>query len=270
MDKKEKKYREKEYKALIKELSLSPEQVSYLLTQYTDEDCIIGIHNAKYIPRDNFFKTGLRNYTSMDEESNDLSNTVNYSDNLWTLLAYCNLNNESSDNISVILKIPKKVIEKEQGIFERLPDEYYGIPSQFIVGAFENGQVFDNENYDKYYNNENAIKEGENFKVIYNNKIENADLFTKQYNKANETIKDRIKRFFKKITGKNKQEQLLLNSGKDTKQIEESTNYKSKAEAFRESLAVPTNGNNNVKRIEEKNIDKENDKQKDDKNELEL
>ena len=265
MDKREKN-RRSEFKELSKKLELTPDQVSFLLTQYGDEDCVIGIHNTWGIGHQAFFNTGLRNQTSMYEESNNLTNTVNYSDNLWTLLAYSNLNQKVPDNLSILLKIPKKVLEEKQGIFEKLPDGFHGIPTQFIVGAFGDGKVFKNENYDKNYYNENATKIEDGLPLHYFEKEKDTNLFIDEYNKSQYTFKDIIKRFIRKITGKDKEEMLLLNSGEENEKTNESVSYKNKAAEFRQKQYDSINENDIVKKYEEEN--RENNKGKDDENEL--
>ena len=266
MDKTEKN-RRSEFRELSKKMNLTPDQVSFLLTQYADEDCVIGIHNTRGIGHETFFDTGLRNQTSMYDESNDLTNTVNYSDNLWTLLAYSNLNQNVPGNLSILLKIPKKVLEKENGIFEKLPDGFHGIPTQFIVGAFEGENVFENENYDKNYYNENAIKIEDNTKFHYFEKEKDTKLFMEEYNKSQNSVKDIIKRFIRKITGKDKEEHFLLNSGEEIQEIDENTTHKNKAAEFRKQQYNPINENDIIKKHEEE-MKRENNKEKDIGNEL--
>lgn len=89
MDKKGKKQVRKQFRELIKNLDLTPDQVAFLLTQYADEDFVIGIHNTR-AGYENILNAGLRNQNSQYQNTNEIANTVNYNDSLWPLLLYAN------------------------------------------------------------------------------------------------------------------------------------------------------------------------------------
>lgn len=145
----------KAFKSMIDNKTISEQQENYLKNLYADEDSIIGIHKTGTF--ESIFENGLHNYTSMDKASNDLSNTVMYSDLLPVLISYSSgANNDERYPTSIILKIPKKVFNKEQGIFETLKDNTHGIPSEFIACAFENGKIIENPLYNKEYISDKA------------------------------------------------------------------------------------------------------------------
>lgn len=246
MDKKQLKQRKKEYRKLAAELNLTSEQIAFLLAQYTDNDCIIGIHNTIY-GYENIFRVGLYNQNSSGLNTAELSNTVNYNDSLDALLKYINMQQELESGQSIILKIPKKVFEQDQGIYEKLPDGVYGIPSEFIVGTFENKEIIKNEKYDKSYNNPNADKNNPSEHVIYCNKLEQADLFMEEYNRVHTSLKSRFKNFIQKFTQRKKDNQLLLESGEveDKEHIDE----KSRAELYKKQYANPINEKEIIKKM---------------------
>lgn len=257
MDKREKKELRKDYRKLIKDLNLTPDQVAFLLTQYVDEDFIIGIHNtmAGY---DNIFKQGLRNQNSQYKNTDELANTINYNDKIWTLLAYANLQQSVGYRQSIILKIPKKVFSQEQGIFEELPDGFYGIPSQFIVGAFEDGQVIENEKYDREYSNPEAGKISQGESVVYRNKQERADLFMEEYNRFYNSRRSRFSKFIKRIFGGKKEKTLMLESGEEQEKEndEEKVDEKSRAAKYREEYRNPIDEQSIIKRVKEDSAEK--------------
>ncbi|MBR0350453.1 MAG: hypothetical protein IJH76_01290 [Clostridia bacterium] len=246
MDKKQLKHMKREYKKLAKELSLTSEQVSFLLEQYMDSDYVIGIHNTS-ISYESFFEAGLHNQTSTGQDSHELSNTINYNDLIYALLLYVNSQQQTKNGQSLIVKIPKKVFENEQGIFEKLPDGIYGIPSQFIVGSIGNGDVIENEKYDPAYNNPNAEKSELSEHVQYWDKQEQADLFFGAYKKVHSSLKDKFVSFIKRITGQKKEDKLLLGSGKhiepkiEEHSAEEIETEKTEAELFRKRISYQIN-----------------------------
>ena len=173
----------------------------------------MGIHNTSISEYESFFEKGLYNQTSMGKDTDELSNTVMYSDNFMSLMAYPNGDGEKRGETAIILKIPKKVFTHQQGIFETLPDGRYGIPTQFILGAFQNGEVVTNERYDKQYESDIAIKCED--RINMQDKELHAQTFRKVY--ASKRRKDKIINFIKRITGR-KQKQLSLPEGEKSRE----------------------------------------------------
>ena len=145
------------YKNMLDNVDINEEQVEYLINLYSDEDCIVGIHNSEFVEPESFFEDGLYNYNDLNMKKEDLSNTVYYNDLLPPLLMYPSGGN-TRGGTAILLKIPKDVFEKKQGIFEDLNDNMYGIPPQFIVGAFYEGKILENEKYDRVYSSRRGGK----------------------------------------------------------------------------------------------------------------
>ena len=143
------------YKSLLESISATDEQIHFIEEQFADESSVVGIHNT-YFEHKNFFDVGLRNYNSDYKNTNDLTNTVMYNTNLAVLLCYPNGDGIKREKTAIILKIPKEVFEHKQGIFQNLKDKTYGIPPEYIVGAFEDGKVIKNPSYNRDYNNKEA------------------------------------------------------------------------------------------------------------------
>ena len=228
MDKKlQKKYREltREY---IGHLCATDDQIEYLIKQFSDEDCVIGIHNTG-ISYENIFKVGLYNQTDGMENSEDLTNTVNYSNLLPVLAMYPNGDGKKRGKTAIILKIPNEVFTHEQGIFEQLQDGCYVIPTQFIVGAFMDGDIIENPNYQKGYENPDAIVcQDPDYCLYDSNKSIQVEVFRKEQKRYRNSLKSRITRFLEKIK-----------SGKDLKKLpptEEIEESKSGSEEYREAL----------------------------------
>lgn len=200
-----KKYRELT-REFVEHVCATDEQLEYLIKQYSDTDCVLGIHNTE-VDYDNIFKVGLQNQTDMGVNADDIANTVYYSKILCSLAMYPNGDGEKRGRTAIIVKIPKKVFTHEQGIFETLPDGSYFIPTQYIVGAFSEGTVVDNPNYQKGYNNPEAIKCDD---PDYNNndvdKPIQIEAFKKEYKryKSGSIIK-RVANFIERIKGRKKQ-----------------------------------------------------------------
>jgi hypothetical protein len=183
-------------------------QLDFLIEQYGDTDCVVGIHNT-YVEHENFFKVGLRNQTDLYQNSDDLSNTVYYSKMLVTLSIYPNGDGQKREQTAIILKIPKKVFTHEQGIFEKLPDGSYGIPSQYIVGAFSDGKVIENEKYEKGYNNPEAVKCSDpDYVARDNNEAIQIEAFKIEYQKYKNSIRTKIAKMLEDFKNRSKQAKL--------------------------------------------------------------
>ena len=186
-----------------KGVDATEEQLKFLTEHFKDVDYIIGIHNT-YIPPDDILKNGLHNYTSVYNKTNEITNTVMYSGQLISLAMYPNGDGNKREETAIILKIPKDVLMQKQGIFEVLPDGKYGIPSQFILGAFQDGKVIENPKYDKGYNNPNAEfcrKEANIYEFDRNLQI---DAFWAEYEAWEKSIKNKIGKFIQKLKQGNK------------------------------------------------------------------
>lgn len=242
MNKKELKDLKKSYKHTIKNMDATSKQAIFLLNQYQDEECIIGIHNT-FQDHEYFFESGLHNYTSLNQPSTDLSNTVMYSDNLRSLMPYPNGDGKKRGNTAIILKIPKKVFSHEQGIFETLSDGYHGIPPEFIVAAFQHGEIIPNEKYDKNYYSENAIKCIDT--IHLQDRALHSKAFQETYNahyKEKNSWKNRFLNFIANL--KNNKNTLSLPSGKEPSHA----TTKDARHAFLAELRknTPTNINPNI------------------------
>lgn len=200
---------EKYYKRVLKSVDATDEQINYLLTQYVDEKYIIGIYNTE-LDYSIFFEDGI--YDEENQEIEQISNIVMYSENLENLLIYPNGDGKKREKTAIILKIPKKVFSKEQGIIEKLENGRFGIPKEYIIAAFCNGKVIKNNKYDKYYNSEMSLKCKDQMPIEMNKKLE-ADIFKKAYSKSNTKIFSMIISIFKSNT-RNKGI-LLLSDGRN-------------------------------------------------------
>ena len=211
-------------------ISATQEQVKFLMDIYKDEDSIIGIHNtiADY---KSIFEHGLYNYTSSDNKTADLSNTVMYSDCFSELVAYSNGNNELKEDTSILLKIPKEVFLHERGIFEKLQNDSYGIPPQYICAAFNKGRIIENPAYDKSYYSVDAEKCNDT--ITFLDKKINLKVF-KQCYYDHKNIFSKIKDFIKSFQKKPK----LLEAPKNTNKIEVNVSKNSKIENFKNNLHV--------------------------------
>lgn len=206
----------------MRSIDATEPQLDFLIEQFSDNDCVVGIHNT-FLEHENFFKVGLRNQNSLYQKSSDLSNTVYYSKMLITLAIYPNGDGKKREQTAIILKIPKKVFTREQGIFETLPDGSYGIPSQFIVGAFADGNVIQNPKYEKEYNNPDAIKCSDPDDVVQDNKSSiQVEAFKIEYKKYKNSFRNKIARIIENFRNRKKLAQLpaadeFIKSGEDVR-----------------------------------------------------
>lgn len=190
------------YKRYIPEIDATDEQVKYLLKEYKDEKSVIAVHNTS-LGYENVFDIGLRNSTYANqtyngEKTQELSNTIMYTNSLAALLAYPNGDGKYRGETAIILKIPQSVFEHKQGIFEVLKDGTYGIPPQFIKAAFYDGKVIENTiSYDKKYNSREADLCEDTIKV--EDKKLQVKIFKKLYYKRNNWI-EKIRNLFKNKT----------------------------------------------------------------------
>ena len=208
-------------KDLLDSIDIKDEQIDYIIRMYADEDTIVGIHNTFKKDTDVYFKNGIMNTNDIGESVSSLSNTVMYTDMLPTLLAYANGDGEKREKTAIVLKIPKKVFEKEQGIFEKLDNGTIVIPPQYITGALQDGHVIENPQYNKdYIPPEDSIMCDKDDIVRYKNKAENiqycrqylqGSIFKRMMNKTLEFFKGR----------KNKNVKLLGDGRKDVIHTEE-------------------------------------------------
>lgn len=199
------------FKQLMPSVDMTEVQAEFLLENYLDEETILGIHNTISSDYGSFFEKGLYNQNSMGKNSEDLSNTVMYTDLFPGLMAYPNGDGENRGKTAIILKIPKKVFTHEQGIFEYLPSGYCIIPTQFIIGAFQDGKVFKNEKYDREYESQNAVKCKDSVK--FQDKKLNAKIFRKLYKPKTKLLNHSFINLIRRI--KNRHKTLLLGNGEN-------------------------------------------------------
>lgn len=207
-------------------VDINNEQQKFIKENYIDGDYIIGIHNSEY-GYESFFEKGISNSTSFGKPTLDLSNTVMYNDLLLPLMQYANGDGHKRGKTAIILKIPKDVFKGEAGIFAKLEDGQYFIPSEFIVGALQDGKVIENDRYSQEHNNEQLLKC--NNKIAFQNKKLNLEVYEKVFN--NKSLKQIIKNFF----GRNNKKQKLLPEAKandykkTSKGIREENRFQSKS-----------------------------------------
>ena len=180
-------------KGIINDVDMTEEQVHFLLNNYKDEDTIIGIYNT-YQNYNDIFEKGIEMQNVKEKETRDLTSTIMYSDNIVSLSLYP-IGTKYKEGTAILLKIPKKVFLKEQGILEYMDNGTFMIPKQFIIGAFNNKEVIENTNYDKDYDAAKLFK-CKNEVVLCDKEILYS-CFKKVYAR-NEFIK-KIKEFLRKI-----------------------------------------------------------------------
>lgn len=134
------------------DIRLSKEQLEYLKKLGLKKGYVIGMHNTIVNNPGSFFDIGLYNNRDyLFSESCDLRNTVAYSSLFISDLFYC-----ADDFNTIIVMIPEDVIEGKKGIFEKLKNGLWGIPSEYIVASFYKGKIHENSNYNEKYYNPNA------------------------------------------------------------------------------------------------------------------
>lgn len=131
---------------------LTEEQFNFLRELYLKDGYIIGVHNTSQIYIESFFNTGLFNVTGYNfGKTFSLSNTVTPYGLFAMLIA-----NFKPEQTSIIFMLPIDIINGSKGIFKDLNDGNWGIPPQYIVGAFRDGKIFKNNNYDPNYYDKNS------------------------------------------------------------------------------------------------------------------
>lgn len=133
-------------------VSLTNQQYYFLKRIYLKDGFKIGLHNT-YISANTIFENGLYNQNSMGKDSNDLTNTVFLTSHFINLLPY-----HDKNNTTILLLIPEDVINEKQGLFEYLKNGIWGIPTEFIIGAFEGENLVLNDKYNPLYNNLESTK----------------------------------------------------------------------------------------------------------------
>jgi len=174
----------KQYVEVIKsinngDIELSNEQFEFLKELYKKEGYVVGLHNTKINNSNSFFQNGL--YNNKDYHYNrtcDITNTVYYTPSFYGLMLY-----HHPQYTTIILAIPEDVITGKKGIFEELQNDNWGIPPQYIIGAFQDGKVIKNENYDPNYENKNAalLEEPEKIYKTQAQKIEESNICGKAF-----------------------------------------------------------------------------------------
>lgn len=183
-------------KDFVNQSDLTEEQFEFLKDLYLQDKKIIGLHNTHYDDVNSFFKKGLTNNTGyLGEKSTSLTNTVYPSTQFFPLLTY-----HHPRYTTIILLLNEDIIQGKEGIFKDLDNEYYGIPKEYIVGAFQNGKVYKNPNFRKNYKDSSALKTTDKGNYIIRTKEEKeeevkfcSDIFymnkdLERLNKKEETI----------------------------------------------------------------------------------
>lgn len=147
-----------DHKRIIKDffesgsIRLTKEQYDFLKRIYLIDGYVVGMHKTSAFNVKHIFEVGLYNYNYIEKKSNSLSNTVMSTSLLFPLLSY-----HQPSYATVILMFPNEILEGKRGLFEKLNDGRWGIPSQYIVGALMDGKVVQNKNhYNPYYCNPRA------------------------------------------------------------------------------------------------------------------
>mgnify|MGYP004623954575 FL=1 len=147
---------EDKYVELLKETidstELTNEQFEFLKNLYLKNNQTIGLHNTYLRDINSFFSKGLYNYKDFNyEQSQSLTNTIAPTLTFRGALLYHHPN-----YVTIILSLPDEVITGNRGILEPLKDGKWGFPPEYIVGAFYDGKIFLNKNYNEHYENKNA------------------------------------------------------------------------------------------------------------------
>ena len=139
-------------KEVIDNTELTTEQFEFLKNLYLKDNQTIGLHNTHYNKISNFFENGL--YNNQDfcyKKSKSLTNTINPESHFGAAIAY-----HHPSYVTIILSLPNEVITGKKGILETLKNNTWGFPPEYIVGAFYDGKIFLNKNYNEHYENKNA------------------------------------------------------------------------------------------------------------------
>ena len=135
-------------------IELTDEQFEFLKRLFLKKGFVLGYHNTIVTNINSFFENGLDNNTDYDfKKTCDLTNTVAYSEVFLSALYY-----HHPGDTTIFLLIPEDVITGQKGIFEDFEDNRFGIPPQYVVGAFQNGNIYINDHYDESYYNRNSLK----------------------------------------------------------------------------------------------------------------
>lgn len=158
-------------KGFVIQSDLTEEQFEFLKDLYLQDKKIVGLHNTHYDDVNSFFKNGLTNNTGyLGEKSTSLTNTVYPSTQFFPLLTY-----HHPRYTTIILLLNEDIIEGKEGIFKDLDNEYYGIPKEYIVGAFQNGKIYKNPNFRENYKDQSALKTTDKGSYLIRTKEEKED-----------------------------------------------------------------------------------------------
>lgn len=139
-------------KEVINSTELTTEQFEFLKNLYLKDNQTIGLHNTNYNKIENFFEIGLYNNCDFNfKESQSLTNTIAPETLFGPAIAY-----HHPSYVTIILSLPNEVITGNTGILEPLKDGKWGFPPEYIVGAFYDGKIFLNKNYNEHYKNKDA------------------------------------------------------------------------------------------------------------------
>lgn len=159
-------------------IKLTDEQFEYLKKISLEKGIIVGMHNTDE-DLNSFFNTGLYNNRDyLFKETCDLTNTVAYSSVFLARLGY-----HSPRFTTILIMIPEEVIEGKKGFFERLNDGGWGIPPEYIIGAFKSGEIISNPNYKKDYFNPNAklVEDSEDIPLSYEERKQEIEICSKAF-----------------------------------------------------------------------------------------
>ena len=139
-------------KEVIDNTELTTKQFEFLKNLYLKDNQTIGLHNTHYNKISNFFEIGLYNNQHFwYKKSKSLTNTINPESHFGAAIAY-----HHPSYVTIILSLPNEVITGNTGILEPLKDGKWGFPPEYIVGAFYDGKIFLNKNYNEHYKNKDA------------------------------------------------------------------------------------------------------------------
>lgn len=139
-------------KEAMNDTELTNEQFEFFKHLYLEDERTIGLHNTNNHNINSFFSNGLYNNSDFYyQKSKSLTNTVAPITTFVSALLYHHPN-----YVTIILSLPNEAIKGNQGILETQKDGSQGFPPEYIIGAFYDGKIFLNKNYNEHYKNKDA------------------------------------------------------------------------------------------------------------------
>ena len=183
MDKTQRKHIKKLMKRNIKcsQMEITDEQMQYILEAYQESGYVIGMHKAG-VTHEAIFAEGIRNQDSNYKNSTDITNTVTTA--ITPDIICLNTNLREDRKSAIILKIPKECLYGEENFYKVNEKGINIIPTEFILGALEDGKIYENEQY-----------KGECKSATIRDEGEMAESIRKHYNKSFGEIQEQFQIF---------------------------------------------------------------------------